>query len=75
MRQLTEQEVKDLQNRFSYHAPKTDQVERYAAIRAKTLELATLITQACPPSRETSTALTQLTLVSMLANAAIAINE
>lgn len=75
LRTLTDKETADLNNRFSYHAPKGDQAERYGALREKTKELATLIVQLTPSSREQATALTQLTLVSMLANAAIAINE
>lgn len=75
MRQLNEQETRELNNRFSYHPPKGDQRERYEIIRAKTLELATVMSQCCLPSRELSTALTQLTLANMLANSAIAINE
>jgi hypothetical protein len=62
----------ELDNRFSYHAPKGDQPERYTKIRAKAKELAELIVELCPESREQSLAITRLEEVSMWANAAIA---
>lgn len=66
---------KRLNNDFTYHAPKGDQVERYAIIREKAHELALVICQCSPPSREQSVALTLLDQVVMTANAAIARNE
>lgn len=64
-----------LENDYIYHAPKDGQPERYQAIREKTKELALLIVQLTPPSREQSLALTHVEEASMLANAAIARNE
>lgn len=75
LKDLTPEQTKDLNNRFTYHPPKGDQAERYGALREKAKELAELIMSATPVSREQSTALTLLTQVSMMANAAIAINE
>lgn len=75
LRPLTDKQTTDLNNRFTYHAPKGDQPERYVAIREKAKELATLIAQATPESREQSLALTHLQNCSMWANAAIACNE
>ena len=60
---------------FRYHQPKSDQPDRYNAIRAKACELAILIAYNTPPSREQSLALTDLEKVVMFANAAIARNE
>lgn len=60
---------------FTYHAPKGDQPARYEAIRAKARDLATLIQESTPASREQSVALTNLQQAIMWANAAIAINE
>jgi hypothetical protein len=60
---------------FQYHAPKANQPERYEAIRAKARELASLIQESTPQSREQSVALTNLQQAVMWANAAIAINE
>lgn len=68
-------DTEELKNRFTYHAPKGDQLERYAAIRAKALELATLIVASTRHSREQGTALTHLDSAVMFANAAIARNE
>ena len=60
---------------FTYHAPHGDQASRYEQIRGKARELALLLLQSCPESREKSLALTKLQECSMWANAAIAINE
>lgn len=62
-------------NDFTYHPPFGDQVERYAEIRAKILELAEFIIDKTPVSREQSLALTSLEQVMFNANAAIARNE
>ena len=66
---------KELENRFSYHAPKNDQAERYVLIRDWGLALAEVLTGHCPPSDELRRALDKLDEVVMLANAAIARNE
>lgn len=60
---------------FKYHAPKADQLPRYEGLRAKAKEMALLIEQHCPQSRESSLALTSLQQAVMWANASIAINE
>jgi hypothetical protein len=62
-------------NRFTYHAPKTDQSERYAQIRQEALATAFLIDRECPISREKSLALTSLEEAVFWANAAIARHE
>lgn len=62
----------ELQNRFSYHSPKPGQNELYEALRAKGKELAELIVQSCPESREQSLALTSLEEAIFWANSAIA---
>jgi len=65
----------DLENRFTYHAPKGDQVERYALLRSEGLFMAQMIADKTPASREQSLALTHLEEAVMWANAAIARNE
>lgn len=65
----------DLENRFSYHKPKEGQNERYEAIRAKAKELAYLLNEECPPSREAALALTHLEESVHWANASIARHE
>ena len=78
---LETQEVKErimnkqLENDFKYHAPKEGQPEKYTAIREKSKELAYLISELVPNSREKSLAITKLEEVSMWANAGIARNE
>ncbi len=65
----------DLTNRFTYHAPIGTQQERYVALRAAALELARMITDLTPKSREQSLAVTNLEQAIFWANAAIARNE
>ena len=65
----------ELKNRYNYHAPQGTQAERYEKIRAKCLELAEVIVELTPYSREQSTALTALDTVMFCSNAAIARNE
>lgn len=64
-----------LENRFKYHEPKDGQVARYEKIRAKALDLASLIDDLAPDSREKSLAVTKVEEAVMWANAAIARNE
>jgi hypothetical protein len=64
-----------IENNFTYHAPKPGQAERYQAIRDKGKELALLIVETTPVSREQSLALTELEYAVMMGNAAIARNE
>ena len=65
----------ELDTRFTYHAPKAGQSEKYTKIRDKAAELATLINELCPESREKSLSVTKLEEVSMWANASIARRE
>lgn len=65
----------DLEKRFTYHAPKPGQPERYTLLRDKAKEFAQLIYGNTPTSREQSLALTKLEESVMWANAAIARNE
>lgn len=60
---------------YTYHAPKNDQTARYASIREKAKELAYMIDELCPESRERSLAFTKLDETVMWANASIARNE
>jgi hypothetical protein len=63
-----------LENNFKYHAPKEGQAEKYTALRDKAKELAYLIDDLCPNSREKSVAMTNLETAVMWANASIARN-
>jgi hypothetical protein len=64
----------DVEQRFGpYRKPTEVTIPKYQAIQEKTLELALLIDHLCPESREKATALTQLQLAKMSANAAVAI--
>lgn len=64
-----------IENDFTYHEPKPGQAERYVKIREKAKELALLIVEETPASREQSLALTELEKSTFFANAAIARNE
>ena len=63
-----------LENNFRYHAPKEGQPEKYEALREKAKELAYLIEEVCPNSREKAVAMAQLETAVFWANAAIARN-
>ena len=64
-----------IENAFAYHAPRDGQPEKYQAIREKGKELAYLIDELVPDSREKSLAMTKLEECSMWANAGIARNN
>jgi len=66
---------KQLENSYTYHAPKGDQPERYVLIRDKAKELAIVICENSPASREPSIGLTDLEKVVTMVNKAIACNE
>jgi hypothetical protein len=65
----------ELANRFMHHAPKGDQVDRYATIRMTILSTAKTVRDLTPVSPEQTRAINALDEAMMLANAAIARNE
>jgi len=65
----------ELKTRFTYHTPKRGQPERYQALRASAHNLAKMIADECPVSREREEAFKNLEQVVMWANAAIARRE
>ncbi len=67
--------TEEIEKRYTYQPPKEGQPARYTALRDKAKELALMINEMCPESREKSTAMTKLDEVVMWANAAIARNE
>ena len=73
--ELTAKVEADIDKRFTYHAPKGDQTNRYAFLRFQAREYARAIATMCPDSREKSLALTHLEEAVMWANAAIARSE
>ena len=72
---LTEDSNNEINRRFTYHAPNEDQLPRYTMLRDEARNLALLIQQNTPPSREQSLALTKLEESVMWANASIARRE
>lgn len=64
----------DLANLFTYHSTDVDQARRYEQLRGRGLQLAQLIVELCPDSRERSLAITKLRETIMFANASIACN-
>lgn len=64
-----------IDNIFTYHAPKGTQQGRYEQLRNEARALARRINDLCPESREKSIALTKLQEAIQMANASIAINE
>ncbi len=59
---------------FTYQAPSPGQPEKYVTLRSKAKELALLINDLCPESREKSLALTCVAQTVMWANASIALS-
>lgn len=71
----TDPVLTDILNRFTYHAPKPGQNEKYESIRGMCRGSALEFVKLCPQSRELSLALTKLEESVFWANAAIARNE
>lgn len=71
----SEQDVADLDRRFTYHPPHGDQATRYETLRGEARVVARAILVLTPKSREQSLALTKLEEAVFWANAAIARNE
>lgn len=67
-------EQNDIVNRFTYHAPKEGQKEKYEQIREEAKKFALLISQLSPESREQSLSITKLEECVFFANASIARN-
>ena len=65
----------DLDNLFSYHAPKGNQVERYGEIREAAQSFAQVIVDLIPESAEQTLAIRKVHEAMMQANSAIACNE
>lgn len=63
-----------IENNFMYHAPKEGQPEIYTRLRESGKELAYLIEEMVPNSREKSLAMTKLEEAVMWANAGVARN-
>ena len=68
-------DANELNKRFTYHAPKEGQPQKYEDIRNSARNLAALFDALCPDSREKSLAMTALEEAVMWANASIARNE
>lgn len=65
----------ELERRFMDHPPRGDQPARYSVIRKTALELAELINDMCPDSREKDNAIQWTESVVFWANASIARHE
>lgn len=74
LERITTLNPEELDKRFIYHPPKPGQPEIYAAIRAEAKQLATLINQHCPESRELKMAIAHVEEAVMWANAGIGRN-
>ncbi len=66
--------TKQIENNFTYHAPKEGQPRLYEDIRGMVKTTALTLVAICPESRELSVALTKLEEAVFWANAAIARN-
>lgn len=65
--------VEQIEELFTYHAPKPGQPERYQAIREAAKNLAKVIVTNTPASADQTAAIRELRLCVMTANAAIAL--
>lgn len=75
MRQITEEEMAEVEEQFIYHAPTGDkQLEAYAAVRARGKELAVCILNTVPPCADRTAAIRRVREAVMTANAAIALH-
>lgn len=63
-----------IDNNFTYHPPQPGQGEKYVALREKAKELAVMMVDLVPESRERATAITNLETAVFWANAGIARN-
>ena len=66
--------AKDIEKNFTYHKPDEDKAVRYLNIRNTAKDMAYVIENVCPESREKSLAFTKLEEAVMWANASIARN-
>lgn len=69
---FTNEEIEDL---FTYHAPKPGQPERYQAIRDAAKSLAKVIVANTPLSADQTASIRELRLCVMTANSAIALEK
>lgn len=67
--------IPEIENIFSYHAPKGDQPERYEAIRNAAKLLGVTIVQNTPKSADQTAAIRKLRECVMTANASIALED
>jgi len=65
-------DARDIENRFTYHAPRGGQPQAYERIRSEARGLAETLDQLAPDGREKALAVTKLEEAVMWANAAIA---
>jgi len=67
-------EAEKLDEIFSYHAPKGDQLERYQRLRNAAKILADEILHSCPPCADRSAAIRKVREALMTADASIALD-
>lgn len=72
---LTAEQHQDLHDRFHYHAPSQDGVERHAELSDSFNNLAIVVMQIVPPGRERSLVLTKLEEAKFWASAGVARNK
>jgi len=72
---LTQEQLNDLENQFTYHAPQGDQTERYGEINEAAFNFARVVLECTPKCADQSAAIRQIREARMTANSAIACNE
>ncbi len=69
---MTMQEKHNIDNHFTYHKPNKEQIKDYQSLRDKGKELAYLISNSVPDSKEKEISIAKLEECIMWANAGIA---
>lgn len=67
--------AEEIEELFTYHAPKAGQPERYQAIREAAKNLANVIVANTPASADQSAAIRELRICVMTANSSIALEK
>jgi hypothetical protein len=75
VRELTHEEIAEIDHAYGYKTPTPEQIERYAAINAAAKNFETVVMMCCPPSADRTFACRQIRDARMTANRSIALHR
>ncbi len=75
MKQLTQQQLDELDHAYGYHAPTAEQIEKYAAINEAAKAFERVVIENCPASADRTFACRQIRDARMTANRSIALHR